>query len=74
MDIVDYCFDFLNEGILHQKIMTNIILIPKMTRMEEVGQFGPINMGNLLYEMMSNLLARRLKLVYLKSFQKTKVL
>jgi len=56
--------DFLNRGNFNTSINeTFIALIPKMERVSNVADFRPISLCNVIYKLVSKVLANRLKLV-----------
>jgi hypothetical protein len=56
--------DFLNRGVFDQSInSTFIALIPKLTTTSCVSEFRPISLFNVLYKLISKVLANRLKQV-----------
>jgi len=53
---------FFNTGILDPKInMTNIALIPKHTSLNSVTDSKPISLCNVIYKLISKVLANQLK-------------
>ena len=61
-DVVIAILDFLNNGNMLLEINhTNIVLIPKVKNLEKMFDFRPISLCNLIYMIMSKVLANRLK-------------
>ena len=61
-DVVIAVLDFLNNGNMLPKINhTNIVLIPKVKNPEKMSNFRPISLCNVIYKIMSKVLANRLK-------------
>ncbi|XP_056850727.1 uncharacterized protein LOC130500048 [Raphanus sativus] len=55
---------FLTDGIMHDGLNeTNICLIPKTTKSNEMAQFRPISLCNVSYKIISKVLCQRLKKV-----------
>ena len=60
--IVTAVLDFLNDGIMLPAINhTNIVLIPKVKNPEKMSDFKPISLCNVIYKIISKVLANRLK-------------
>ena len=56
--------DFLNSGNMVPDINhTNIVLIPKVKNPEKISDFRPISLRNVIYKIISKVLANRLKQV-----------
>ena len=56
--------EFLNNGNMLPKINhTNIVLIPKVKNPEKISDFRPISSCNVIYKIMSKVLANKLKQV-----------
>ncbi|XP_074298594.1 uncharacterized protein LOC141629503 [Silene latifolia] len=55
---------FLNSGVMRKEWNnTHIILIPKVEKPEQISQYRPISLCNVIYRLASKCLANRLKLV-----------
>ena len=62
--IIITILDFLNSGYMVPKInQTNIVLIPKVKNPEKMTDFRPISLCNIIYKIISKVLANRLKQV-----------
>lgn len=58
---------FLNSGIVPYALnKTYICLIPKVKCLQKVTEFHPISLCNILYKIMSKVLANRLKKILLE--------
>ena len=56
--------DFLNDGVMLPDLNhINILLIPKMKNPEKMSKFRPISLCNVMYKVISKVLANRLKQV-----------
>ena len=63
-DIVSAVLDFLNNGNMLPEINhTNIVLIPKVKNPQKMSKFRPISLCNMIYKIISRVLANRLKQV-----------
>lgn len=63
-DLTKAILEFFESGqILKQWNCTAISLIPKRTRAEKLVDFRPISLCNVVYKIVSNILARRLQLI-----------
>ena len=63
-DVVIAVLDFLNNGNMLPKINhINIVLISKVKNLEKMSDFRPISLCNMIYKIMSKVLANRLKQV-----------
>ena len=56
--------DFLNNGVMLPYLNhTDIVLIPKVKNPEKMSEFRPISLYNVIYKVISKVLANRLKQV-----------
>ena len=63
-DVIATVLDFLNSGIMLREInYTHIILIPKVKSPERISDFRPISLCNVIYKIISKVLANKLKLI-----------
>lgn len=63
-DVTNVMRRFMNEGILPEGLNdTIVVLIPKKSRPETMGDLRPISLCNVLYKVISKVLANRLKVV-----------
>ena len=63
-DVVMTILDFLNNGhVLPEINHINIVLIPKVKNLEKISNFRHISLCNVIYKIMSKVLANRLKRV-----------
>ena len=54
--------DYLNSGLMVPKINhTNIVFVPKVKSLEKMSDFRPISLCNVIYKIISKVLANRLK-------------
>jgi hypothetical protein len=60
--ITSAVLDFLNGGAMPEAInQTTIVLIPKVKNQQDVKQFRPISLCNVIYKLCSEVLANRLR-------------
>ena len=63
-DVTNVVLDFLNTGNMLPEInYTHIFLIPKVKSLEKMSDFRPISLCNVIYKIISKVLANRLKLI-----------
>ena len=61
-NVVTTVLDYLNSGVMGPDINhTNIVLIPKIKSLERMSEFRPISPCNVIYKIISKVLANRLK-------------
>ena len=62
--VTDAMLDFLHTGHMVPAInYTHIVLIPKVKKLEKMTDFRPISLCNVIYKIISKVLANRLKLI-----------
>ena len=63
-DVIVVVLDFLNSGTMLPEInYTHIVLIPKIKVLERMSYYKPISLCNVIYKIISKVLANRLKLI-----------
>ena len=63
-EVTDAVLDFLHIGHMVPDInYTHIVLIPKLKKHEKMVDFKPISLCNVIYKIISKVLANRLKLI-----------
>ena len=63
-EVIDVVLDFLHTGHMVPDInYTHIVLIPKVKKLEKMVDFRPISLCNVIYKIISKVLANRLKLI-----------
>ena len=61
-DVIAAILDFLNSGNMNLDInYTHIVLIPKVKSLEKMSDYRPISLYNVIYKIMSKVMANRLK-------------
>ena len=61
-DVISAVLDFLNNGYVEPDInFTHIVLIPKIKSPEKISDYRPISLCNVMYKIISKVLANRLK-------------
>ena len=62
--VTDAVLDFLHTGNIVPDInYTHIVLIPKVKKLKKIANFRPISLCNVIYKIISKVLANRLKLI-----------
>ena len=63
-DVVNAVLEFLNNGVMLPNLNhTNIVFIPKVKNPEKMSEYRPISLCNVVYKIISKVLANRLKQV-----------
>ena len=62
--VTDAVLDFLHSGNMEPDVnYTHIVLIPKVKKLEKMADFRQISLCNVIYKIISKVLANRLKLI-----------
>ena len=62
--VTDVVLDFLHTGHMVSDInYTHIVMIPQVKKLEKMVDFRPISLCNVIYKIISKVLANRLKLI-----------
>ena len=65
-NVVSATLDYLNSGVMLPDINhTNIVLIPKVKNPKKMSDFQPFSLCNIIYKIISKVLANRLKQILL---------
>ena len=63
-DVIAAMLDFLNNGTMSLEInYTHTVLIPKIKKLERIFYYRTISLCNVIYKIISKVLANRLKLI-----------
>ena len=66
-DVIAAVLDFLNSGFMPPEInYTHIVLIPKIKNPKKITNYRPISLCNVIYKIISKVLANRLKMLLLQ--------
>ena len=73
-DVTAAVLDFLNSSnMLFEINYTHIVLIPKIKSLERISDYRPISLCNVIYKIISKVLANRLKLIFLMVISPTQI-